>query len=105
MRIVLWAVLCVWSLVANAQSWGPRTLVVEPWVLQRLGVDTLMLAQAATDKPSDKKGDKGQEKPKPQPRVILKKEGAGVDAAGGGAHTGPSSMGGTPGTPSGSFTR
>jgi len=80
--------------------------VVEPWVLRRLGVETLMLAQASTEKPVAKKDDKPQdkEKAKPQPRVILKKEGAGNDAAGG-RGVGESSMGGTPGTPSGSFTR
>ena len=63
-------------------------------------------AQAPTEKPAAKKDDKPQEKdkPKPQPRVILNKEGAGNDAAGG-RGVGESSMGGTPGTPSGSFTR
>ena len=81
-----------------------------------LAVSSLVLAQApaaqsTTDRPVDKNAKKDDKpadakaKAKPRPRVILKKEGAGEDAGGGGAHTGPSSMGGTPSTPSGSFTR
>ena len=74
-----------------------------------LAASSLALAQAPADKPPDKNAKKDDKpadaKAKPRPRVILKKEGAGEDAGGGGAHTGPSSMGGTPSTPSGSFTR
>ena len=74
-----------------------------------LAVSSVALAQTVADKPQDKgakkDGKAADAKAKPPPRVILKKEGAGEDAAGGGAHTGPSSMGGTPSTPSGSFTR
>ena len=77
--------------------------VVEPWVLRHLGVDTLMLAQAQPEKKADKKPP--EEKPKPRPRVILKKDGNPGDDAAGGRGGGASSMGGTPGTPSGSFTR
>lgn len=84
--------------------------VVEPWILRQLGVDTVLLAQASTDKPdakkkSDKQDDKPGEKPKPRPRVMLKKEGNVGDDAAGGRGGGASSIGGTPGTPSGSFTR
>jgi len=74
-----------------------------------------VLAQAATDEPpakppaqgANKAADKdGTEKPKPRPRIGLKKNGSvGDDSAGGGRPSGASSMGGTPGTPSGSFTR
>jgi hypothetical protein len=69
------------------------------------------LAQAASDeppaKPPAKAADKAvTEKPKPRPRIGLKKNGSvGDDSAGGGRPSGASSMGGTPGTPSGSFTR
>jgi len=46
--------------------------------------------------------------PKPQPRVTLKPRGAGSnigdDASGGGPASAPADRGGTPGTPSGSFT-
>jgi hypothetical protein len=99
MRTVLLALLCFSSVTAAAQSRAP---------------DPLMLAQAPTGKPADKKaGDKAKdekpaadEKPKPRPRVTIKKDGSvGDDAPGGGARSGASSMGGTPGTPSGSFTR
>jgi pimeloyl-ACP methyl ester carboxylesterase len=77
--------------------------VVEPWVLRHLGVDTFMLAQATTEKPAPKKGPKADDKEKPKPRVGIQKGGArGGDAPG---HGGASSLGGTPGTPSGSFTR
>jgi hypothetical protein len=74
-----------------------------------LAVSTPVLAQSDTDKPVAKDGKKDDKpadaKAKARPRVILKKDGAGEDAGGGGAHTGPSSRGGTPSTPSGSFTR
>ena len=80
--------------------------VVEPWVLRHLDVDTVLLAQAQPEKKGDKPGDKRPEdKPKPRPRVILKKDGNVGDDAAGGRGGGASSMGGTPGTPSGSFTR
>jgi len=70
-----------------------------------------LIAQAASDeppaKPPAKAADKaGAEKPKPRPRIGIKKNGSvGDDSAGGGRPSGASSMGGTPGTPSGSFTR
>jgi hypothetical protein len=70
-----------------------------------------VLAQAATDEPPAKppaktEGKAGAEKAKPRPRIGLKKDGSiGDDSAGGGRPSGASSMGGTPGTPSGSFTR
>jgi pimeloyl-ACP methyl ester carboxylesterase len=78
--------------------------VVEPWVLRRLGVDTLLLAQAQPENKGDKRPEE-KPKSKPQPRVILKKDGNVGDDAAGGRGAGPSSSGGTPGTPSGSFTR
>jgi hypothetical protein len=84
-RLLLLALLAVWSPL-HAQAPVP----------------------APTEKPAAKKDakpqDKDKPKPQPQPRVILNKEGAGNDAAGG-RGVGESSMGGTPGTPSGSFTR
>jgi esterase FrsA len=76
--------------------------VVEPWVLRRLGVDTVLLAQAQPDKKADKKPE---EKPKPRPKVVIKKDGNVGDDAAGGRGGASSSGGGTPGTPSGSFTR
>ena len=77
--------------------------IVEPWVLRHLGVDTFMLAQAPSDKKAPKKEPKTDDKEKPKPRVGIQKDGArGGDAPG---HGGASSLGGTPGTPSGSFTR
>ena len=84
--------------------------VVEPWVLQRLGVERTMLAQAA-EKAAEKAPPPPQ-KPAPKapgPRVTLKPKGGtgsnvGDDAPGGGATSAPASKGGTPGTPSGSFT-
>ena len=99
MRTVLSALLCFSFVTAAARSWA-----LEP----------LMLAQAPREKPVEKKaGDKAKdekpvadEKPKPRPRVTIKKDGSvGDDAPGGGGRSGSSSMGGTPGTPSGSFTR
>src|SRR5947207_409644 len=81
---------------------------VEPWVLQRLGVQATVLA------PTDPEKQKEQQAatpppPKPGPRVTLKPRGGtgsnvGDDAAGGGARTAEPSKGGTAGTPSGSFT-
>jgi hypothetical protein len=74
-----------------------------------------LIAQAAPDEPPAKPPAKGAneaadkadaEKAKPRPRIGLKKDGSiGDDSAGGGRPSGASSMGGTPGTPSGSFTR
>jgi hypothetical protein len=68
--------------------------------------------QATKDKPPAKKSEKAAaekangEKPKRRLSIGIKKDGAvGDDAAGGGQRSGASSMGGTPGTPSGSFTR
>lgn len=66
--------------------------------------------------PAEKKDDGASEPqqanpmpPKPRPRVTLKPRGGtgsniGDDASGGGPTSAPSSKGGTPGTPSGSFT-
>ena len=78
--------------------------VVEPWVLRRLGVERTVLAQAA-----DK--DRAAKPPpeKPGPRVSVKPKGGtgsnvGDDAPGGGARSAEPTKGGTPGTPSGSFT-
>ena len=79
-------------------------------LLALVAAASVALAQGAdTRKPepeAEKKGDKRpDEKAKPRPRVILKKDGnVGEDAAGG-RGGGASSMGGTPGTPSGSFSR
>jgi esterase FrsA len=79
--------------------------VVEPWVLQRLGVERTLLAQAP-----EKDAQKPQPPaPKPRPRITLKPKGGtgsnvGDDAPGGGARTAEPSKGGTAGTPSGSFT-
>jgi len=58
---------------------------------------------------ADKPPAKADEKGKARPRVSLKPKGGtgssvGDDASGGGAATAPSSKGGTPGSPSGSFT-
>ena len=87
--------------------------VVEPWVLQRLGVQATLLAQANADK-DPANADKEQAAPKapprkPAPRVTLKPQGGsgsnvGDDAAGGGARSAEPSKGGNAGTPSGSFT-
>ena len=88
MRVILLALLAVSSL-AFGQSWGD---------------DSVLLAQAATEqKAPPKKDPKADEKKaKPRPRVGIQKQGArGGDAPG---HGGASSLGGTPGTPSGSFT-
>lgn len=53
------------------------------------------------------KADEKKKKAAPRPRVQLKRNGGNVgdDAAGGGARSAEPSRGGTPGTPSGSFTR
>jgi len=87
--------------------------VVEPWVLRRLGVETVMLAQSETaqspSKPAPEAKDAAKEGAKePHPRIVLKpRAGTGVgqtdDRAGGGAAAAEPSRGGTPGTPSGSF--
>ena len=70
-------------------------------------------AQAPLPEPGklDDKADKQDSgpPPKPRPRVTLKPKGGtgsnvGDDASGGGATTAEPSKGGTPGTPSGSFT-
>jgi len=67
---------------------------------------------AAQDKPpakADPKAEKKAEekKDKPAPRIMFKRNGGSVgdDAAGGGPRSAEPSRGGTPGTPSGSFTR
>jgi hypothetical protein len=84
MRIILIALLAAASL-ALAQGGEPR---------------------APEERKPEKKADKRpDEKAKPRPRVILKKDGNLGDDAAGGRNGGASSMGGTPGTPSGSFTR
>jgi hypothetical protein len=71
------------------------------------------VAATAQDKPADKKApekkteEKAAEKEKPRPRVMFKRNGGSIgdDAAGGGPRSAEPSRGGTPGTPSGSFTR
>lgn len=67
------------------------------------------VAQDKPPAPVEKKAEKADkaEKPKPPPRVIFKRNGGSVgdDVAGGGARSAEPSRGGTPGTPSGSFTR
>lgn len=67
---------------------------------------------AAQEKPAAKAEPKAQKKAeekkdKPAPRIMFKRNGGAVgdDAAGGGARTAEPARGGTPGTPSGSFTR
>lgn len=79
--------------------------VVEPWVLHRLGVERTLVAQGNADKEPPKPPAPS----KPAPRVIIKPQGGtgsnvGDDAPGGGARSAEPSKGGTPGTPSGSFT-
>ena len=82
-------------------------------LLALLALGSSALAQAPEDKAGpakvEKKDEKKDEAKKPpaRPRVQLKRErgSVGDDAAGGGAATAPGSKGGTPGTPSGSFTR
>jgi hypothetical protein len=73
------------------------------WAQARPGADAKPPAKAEDKAPADPE----QAKKKPRrPRVIFKKDGSvGDDASGGGERSGSSSMGGTPGTPSGSFTR
>lgn len=88
-------------------------------LIAALAVSATVAAQAPTQLPDPgKRVDKAdkQEKakgaplpPKPRPRVSLKPKGGtgsnvGDDAPGGGATTAEPSKGGTPGTPSGSFT-
>jgi hypothetical protein len=85
MRRALMAIFCTWPLLAGAQTSEPARKPA---------------AEKAPAKSDEKKA-------KPRPRVTLKRNGGGVgdDAAGGGAASGAASKGGTPGTPSGSFTR
>ncbi len=76
---------------------------------------TAAFAVQAQPLPAEKKDDGADKQdsaklpPKPRPRVTLKPKGGtgsnvGDDASGGGPTSAPSSKGGTPGTPSGSFT-
>jgi pimeloyl-ACP methyl ester carboxylesterase len=98
--------------MGRSQRWPDSRVmaeIVEPWVLRRLGVETLLLAQANPEKPPAKADAKEgkDEKAKPGPRITLKPRGSpgiGDDASGGGPRTAEPSRGGTPGTPSGSFT-
>jgi esterase FrsA len=83
--------------------------VVEPWVLHRLGVERTVLAQASAEKEPAKPPAPKPAPSKPAPRVTIKPLGGtgsnvGDDAPGGGARSAEPSKGGTPGTPSGSFT-
>ena len=82
MRVALLAILAAWTVAGTAQDKGPEK------------------------KDPDKKAEKA-EKAKPPPRVMLKRNGGSVgdDVAGGGARSAEPARGGTPGTPSGSFTR
>ncbi|HUQ73786.1 MAG TPA: alpha/beta hydrolase [Burkholderiales bacterium] len=100
--------------MGRSQRWPDGRVmaeIVEPWVLRRLGVDTLLLAQVSMEKPPTQKAPaKAEEKDKPPARITLKPRGGtgsnvGDDASGGGATSGSASKGGTPGTPSGSFSR
>ncbi len=82
--------------------------VVEPWVLRKLGADRVQLAQQSEVLKDQKKPPENAEPPA-RPRITLKPKGGtgsnvGDDAPGGGARTSQSSKGGTPGSPSGSFT-
>ena len=85
MRVALLAILAAWTVAGTAQDKAPEK------------------------KDPDKKAEKAEkaEKAKPPPRVMFKRNGGSVgdDVAGGGARSAEPSRGGTPGTPSGSFTR
>jgi len=83
MRVAL-ALVAAWSIVALAQDKPPAK---------------------ADGKAAEKKTD--EKKEKPAPRILFKRNGGAVgdDAAGGGPRSAEPSRGGTPGTPSGSFTR
>ena len=86
MRYVLLATLCAWSFAALAQK---------PDLPELPGAD----------KPPAKADDKK----KKRPRITVRQKGGtgssvGDDASGGGARNAEPSKGGTPGTPSGSFT-
>jgi hypothetical protein len=100
------------SVAARRQAQSAKekalTLRIVLWAL--LAAASVVFAQDAdTRRPepkAEKKGDqRPDEKAKPRPRVILKKDGNVGDDAAGGRGGGASSLGGTPGTPSGSFTR
>ena len=87
MRLAVVAVLAAWPIIAPAQD--------------KPAADAGTEAEAKAQKKADAKKDK------PPPRVMFKRNGGSVgdDAAGGGARSAEPSRGGTPGTPSGSFTR
>ncbi|TMH45187.1 MAG: alpha/beta hydrolase [Betaproteobacteria bacterium] len=97
--------------MGRSQRWPEGKVlaeVVEPWVLRRLGVERTMLAQAAAKDAAEKDAPKPPPS-KPGPRVSVKPKGGtgsnvGDDAPGGGARSAEPTKGGTPGTPSGSFT-
>ncbi|TMH27855.1 MAG: alpha/beta hydrolase [Betaproteobacteria bacterium] len=97
--------------LGRSQRWAEGKVlaeVVEPWVLRRLGVERTMLAQAAAKDAAEKDAPKPPPS-KPGPRVSVKPKGGtgsnvGDDAPGGGARSAEPTKGGTPGTPSGSFT-
>lgn len=95
MRSVLLAVLSLWLMSAAGQSSGPRTQ-------EERKPETVPRAEREPEKKDDSRAE---EKAKPRPPVILKKNGNVGDDAAGGRGGGASSTGGTPGTPSGSFTR
>src|SRR5205814_2906552 len=46
--------------------------VVEPWVMRRLGVDTVLLAQAGPEKKDDEKKADDKAKAPPRPRISIK---------------------------------
>ena len=84
------------ALLAAATAFGAHAQTLQTQPLPEPG--------ERVDKPAEKAT-----KPPARPRIILKPKGGtgssiGDDAPGGGAPASPSSKGGTPGTPSGSFT-
>jgi len=83
--------------------------IVEPWVLRHLGVEKVQLAQQSDVTKKEPRPDEKAAPAPPRPRITFKPKGGtgssvGDDAPGGGAATAPSSKGGVPGSPSGSFT-
>lgn len=86
MRAVLLAVLSLAFIIASAQTANPGSL-----------------SQGQAETKAGKKAP--DDKRKPRPKVVIKKDGNVGDDAAGGRGGASSTGGGTPGTPSGSFTR